>query len=150
MADLKVPRLNRCIFSGRIGNEIELKYTPKGTPVVRLVVAVDRRYKDETEQWQTVTSWIDCVAWNKWAEFAANQVHKGSAVIIEGRIETRNWTDQNNQNRKAVEVIVDVMHTLEWRPREEGSAPVNEEVPFPTEEITPQHTTSATTDDVPF
>mgnify|MGYP001220174188 FL=1 len=151
MADLKVPRLNRCIFSGRIGNEIELKYTPKGTPVVRLVVAVDRRYKDETEQWQTVTSWIDCVAWNKWAEFAANQVHKGSAVIIEGRIETRNWTDQNNQNRKAVEVIVDVMHTLEWRPREEGSAPVNEEVPFPTEEITPQHSPSTTTtDDVPF
>ena len=151
MADLKVPRLNRCIFSGRIGNDIELKYTPKGTPVVRLVVAVDRRYKDETDQWQTVTSWIDCVAWNKWAEFAANQAHKGSAVIIEGRIETRNWTDQNNQNRKAVEVIVDVMHTLEWRPREEGSAPVNEEVPFPTEEITPQHSTSnTTTDDVPF
>jgi len=62
MADLKVPRLNKCIFSGRIGNDVELKYTPKGVPVVRFVVACDRRYKDETEQWQTATSWIDCVA----------------------------------------------------------------------------------------
>ena len=99
MADLKIPRLNKCIFSGRIGNDVELKYTPKGTPVVRFVVACDRRYKDETEQWQTATSWIDCVAWRKWAEFIANQTHKGSAVIVEGRIETRNWTDQNNQNQ---------------------------------------------------
>ena len=147
MADLKIPRLNKCIFSGRIGNDVELKYTPKGVPVVRFVVACDRRYKDETEQWQTATSWIDCVAWRKWAEFIANQTHKGSAVIVEGRIETRNWTDQNNQNRKTTEVIVDVLHSLEWKPREEGATPPNEEVPLPAEEI-PHHNT--TTDDVPF
>ncbi len=61
MADLKVPRLNRCIFSSRIGND-RTEICAQNTPVVRLVVAVDRRYKDETEQWQTVTSWIDCVA----------------------------------------------------------------------------------------
>lgn len=40
MADLKVPRLNKCIFSGRIGNDVELKYTPKGVPVVRLLLPV--------------------------------------------------------------------------------------------------------------
>ncbi|MCK9309221.1 MAG: single-stranded DNA-binding protein, partial [Candidatus Cloacimonetes bacterium] len=64
MADLKLPRLNKFIVSGRIGNDIELKYTPKGTPVVRFVIASDRSYKDESDQWQTVTSWIDCVAWS--------------------------------------------------------------------------------------
>ena len=150
MADLKLPRLNKCIFSGRIGNDIELKYTPKGTPVVRFVVACDRRYKDDSEQWQTVTSWIECVAWNKWAEFIANQVHKGSPVIVEGRIETRNWTDQNNQNRKTTEVIVEVIYNLEWKPREGEASAVSEDVTLPAEEKAPHNATNTTTDDVPF
>ncbi|GAB1468347.1 hypothetical protein MASR2M64_10650 [Candidatus Cloacimonadota bacterium] len=148
MADLKLPRLNKFIVSGRIGNDIELKYTPKGTPVVRFVIASDRSYKDESDQWQTVTSWIDCVAWSKTAEQIASQTHKGSAVIVEGRVDTRNWTDQNNVNRKTTEVNVDMLHTLEWKPREDGAAASHhEEAPLPTEESPHQ---GATSDDVPF
>lgn len=147
MADLKLPRLNKFICSGRIANDIELKYTPKGTPVVRFTLASDRRYKDEAEQWQSVTSWIDCVAWSKWAELIANQTHKGSAIIVEGRIDTRNWTDQNNVNRKSTEVVVDMIHTLEWKPREDGANQHNDEVPLPPEESAPHN---ATSDDVPF
>lgn len=147
MADLKLPRLNKFIVSGRIANEIELKYTPKGTSVVRFTLATDRRYKDEADQWQTVTSWIDCVAWTKNADLLASQTHKGSAVIVEGRIDTRNWTDQNNVNRKTTEVVVDMIHTLEWKPREDGANPQHEEVPLPPEESAPH---SSTSDDVPF
>ncbi|MDD2228800.1 MAG: single-stranded DNA-binding protein [Candidatus Cloacimonetes bacterium] len=148
MADLRLPRVNKFIVSGRIGNDIELKYTPKGTPVVRFVIASDRGYKDESDQWQTVTSWIDCVAWSKTAETIASQAHKGSAVIVEGRIDTRNWTDQNNVNRKTTEVNVDMVHLLEWKPREDGAtASHNEEAPLPTEESSHQGVTS---DDVPF
>jgi single-strand DNA-binding protein len=147
MADLKLPRINKFIVSGRIGNDIELKYTPKGTPVVRFVIASDRNYKDESDQWQTVTSWIDCVAWSKWAEFLANQTHKGSAVIVEGRIDTRNWTDQSNVNRKSTEVVVEMIHTLEWKPREDGAGAHNDQVPLPPEESAPHNSTS---DDVPF
>jgi len=147
MADLKIPRLNRFIASGRIANDIELKYTPKGTPVVRFTLANDRRYKDEADQWQTQTSWIDCVAWNKWAEFLANQTHKGSPVIVEGRVDTRNWTDQNNNNRKSTEVVVENIQVLEWKPRADGSNMPDEEVPMPSEESAPH---AATSDDVPF
>lgn len=146
MADLRMPRLNHIVVSGRIGNEIELKYTPKGAPVVKFAIAHDRNYKDESDQWQTVTSWIDCVAWNKWAEFCANNLKKGSPVIIEGRLETRNWTDQNNQTRKQYEITVENIQLLEWKPKE-GGEPTNEEVPLPSEESAP-HT--ATKDDVPF
>ncbi|MDY0151407.1 MAG: single-stranded DNA-binding protein [Candidatus Cloacimonas sp.] len=147
MADLKLPRLNKFIVSGRIGNDIELKYTPKGTPVVRFVVASDRRYKDETDQWQSVTSWIDCIAWSKWAEFMGNNTHKGSAVIVEGRIDTSSWTDQDNVKHKRTEVVVDMVQTLEWKPRDEGANPHSDEVPLPPEESAPH---SATSDDVPF
>jgi single-strand DNA-binding protein len=147
MADLKLPRINKIIVSGRIGNDIELKYTPKGTPVVRFVLASDRSYKDESDQWQTSTSWIECIAWSKWAEFVANQTHKGSPLIVEGRLETRSWTDQNNQTRKSYEVIVETLHNLEWKPREDGATAHNDDVPLPSEESAPH---SATSDDVPF
>jgi single-strand DNA-binding protein len=58
MADLRLPNLNKCIISGRIANDLELKYTPKGTPVLRFTLAVDRNYKDESDQWQKITSWM--------------------------------------------------------------------------------------------
>lgn len=146
MADLKLPRLNKYMASGRIANDLELKYTPKGIPVIRFTLAVDRRYKDESDQWQTATSWIECVAWSKWAESVANNARKGSPVIVEGRVDTRNWTDQNNQNRKSTEVHVEMIHFLEWKAREDGSSGDNEP-PLPEEEMA---SPKATSDDVPF
>jgi single-strand DNA-binding protein len=146
MADLKLPRLNKFIASGRIGNDLELKYTPKGTPVLRFALAVDRRYKDEADQWQTATSWIDCVAWSGWAENLANNAHKGTPLIVEGRIDTRTWTDQSNNNRKSTEVVVDGIHILEWKPRD-GQNPGSDDVPMPEENMAPSKTT---TDDLPF
>lgn len=147
MADLKVPRLNKFIVSGRIGNELELKYTAKGTPVLRFALANDRSYKDENDQWQTVTSWFECIAWNRWAETLANNANKGSAIIVEGRLDTRNWTDQNNVTRKSTEVTVEMLHFLEWKTPRDGQMPAAEELPVPSEEMAGP---KATTDDLPF
>ncbi|HRX75901.1 MAG: single-stranded DNA-binding protein [Candidatus Cloacimonetes bacterium] len=146
MADLRLPNLNKCIISGRIANDLELKYTPKGTPVLRFTLAVDRNYKDESDQWQKITSWIDCVAWNRWAENLANYSHKGSALIVEGRIETRSWTDQNNVNRKSTELVTEAIHNLEWKPRD-GQNTGSEDAPLPDEITAPPKTTN---DDLPF
>lgn len=148
MADLRLPRVNKFIVSGRIANDLELKFTPKGTPVLRLTLATDRSYKDDSDQWQTVTSWIDCVAWTKTAEMISNQAHKGSAILIEGRVDTRTWTDQNNATRKSTEVTIDMVHFLEWKPREDQGTASNNEVPLPPEEMAP--TSKTTNDDVPF
>lgn len=148
MADLRLPRLNKFICSGRIANDLELKFTPKGTPVIRITLASDRSYKDESDQWQTVTSWIDCVAWSKTAEMIANTAHKGSAIIVEGRVDTRNWTDQNNQNRKSTEVNIDSVHFLEWPPRDGEAPQSHSEAPMPSEQ--PASAKNATNDDVPF
>lgn len=146
MADLKLPRLNKFVVSGRIANDLELKYTPKGTPVIRFTLANDRNYKDDADQWQTVTSWIDCVAWSRWAESLANNAHKGSALIVEGRVDTRTWTDQNNVTRKSTEVTADMIHFLEWKPRD-GQAAGSDEAPLPEEDMASQ---KSTTDDLPF
>ena len=144
MADLKVPRLNRVLIAGRITKELELKYTPKGSPVVNFSVAMDKRFKDESDQWQSVPVYVDVVAWNQTAENLCKQAHKGTAVLVEGKIDVRSYVDQNNVNRKVFEIIADFVQTLEWKPREVGG-----DTPPPPEE--PPHTGSdATNDDVPF
>jgi single-strand DNA-binding protein len=150
MADLKFPRLNKVILSGRVANDIELRYTPKGTPVVRFTLAFDRSVKDATGQYQNQASFLDIVAWSKWAETLSNSAHKGSPLIVEGHIETRNYTDSNNVNRKAVEVIAEYIQFLEYKPRtdETGSGPDHEAEPSaPEDEITQPQVTN---DDVPF
>lgn len=148
MADLRLPRFNKVFVSGRIANDIELKFTPKGTPVMRFTIASDRRYRDESGEWQSATSWIDCVAWTYQAEAIEKNARKGSAVLVEGRLETNTWTDQNNVNRKQTEIIVENVHFLEWKDRQDGSAPASDDIPLPSEE--PRTATQTTNDDVPF
>ncbi|MFW5628502.1 MAG: single-stranded DNA-binding protein [Candidatus Cloacimonadaceae bacterium] len=148
MADLRLPRFNKVFISGRIANDLELKFTPKGTPVMRFTVACDRRYRDDSGEWQSATSWIDCVAWTFHAESLEKNARKGSAVLVEGRLETNTWTDQNNATRKQTEIIVEGLHFLEWRDRQDGSAPTSQDIPLPNEE--PRSSAATTNDDVPF
>ena len=148
MADLKLPRLNKVFIAGRITQEPELRYTPKGTPVVRFTVATDRRYKDEMDQWQSMPMYIDVIAWSNQAENICKIAHKGTAVLLEGRINTRSYVDSNNINRKVFEIIADHIQSLERIPKAEGEG-VEEEVPLPEEE--PNYVAEPVTDDdVPF
>jgi single-strand DNA-binding protein len=150
MADLKLPRLNKVIISGRITNDIEMRYTAKGTPVVRFTLAVDRAVKDATGQFQNQASFLEVVAWSKWADALNNSGHKGSPVIVEGHLETRSYTDSNNANRKSVEIIAEYIQFLEYRPKTEESGQGEShdaDGSMPEEEsVQPQ----ITNDDVPF
>ncbi|MCB5247392.1 MAG: single-stranded DNA-binding protein [Candidatus Cloacimonetes bacterium] len=146
MADLKVPRLNRVLIAGRITKDLELKYTPKGTAVVNFSVAMDKRYKDDSDQWQSSSIFLDVVAWNQQAETICKMASKGTAILVEGRIDVRSYVDQNNNNRKVFEIIADYIQTLEWKPRD-GSGD-NQEAPLPQEP--PQSSGETTNDDVPF
>jgi single-strand DNA-binding protein len=150
MADLRLPRINKVLLSGRITNDIELRYTAKGTPVVRFTLAVDRAVKDATGQWQNQSSFLEVVAWSKWAESVNNSAHKGSPVIVEGRLEARSYVDSNNVNRKVVEIIAEYIQFLESRPRDEATQAEEHEgdiPPIPEEETTHAQVTN---DDVPF
>jgi single-strand DNA-binding protein len=150
MADIKIPRLNKVIISGRLTNDPELRYTAKGTPVIRFTLAVDRTVKDASGQFQNQASFLDVVAWAKWAESLSNTAHKGSPIIVEGHLETRSYTDSNNNNRKSVEIIAEYIQFLEYRPKgEEGAQPEEHE----TEPHLPEDDTAqpqVTNDDVPF
>lgn len=117
--DLKFPRINKVIISGRLTRDVELRYTPKGTAVTRLSMAFDRSYKDPAGTFQTISSFVDVVVWNKLAELCAEQVRKGSPVIVEGHLEMRSYVDNSNQNRHVMEVIAESVQFLEQKPRQD-------------------------------
>lgn len=96
--------LNKTILGGRLTADPELKQTPSGVAVCSFTLAVNRKYAKEGEQ---NTDFINCVAWRNTAEFISKYFKKGSSLCIVGNIQTRTWTDQNNQKRYATEVIVD-------------------------------------------
>lgn len=151
MADVRVPRLNKVMLSGWIANDIELKYTPKGTAVVKFAIGVEKNFKDSSGQWQKQSSFLDIVAWEKWAEALNNNARKGSPIIVEGRIDARTYVDKDNNNRKAVEITAEYIQFLEYKPRD-SDAPLDshDDVPLPDETSAPQSRSQVTNDDVPF
>ena len=93
---------NLVVLTGRLTAAPEIKVTPSGLSVCSFSIAVDRGYGEN----KTV-DFINIVAWRQTAEFISKYSKKGSALCIGGSIQTRSWTDNNNQKRYATEVVVD-------------------------------------------
>lgn len=94
--------LNTAIIMGRLTADPELKFTQSGISVCSFTVAVNRNYSKGKDQ---ETDFIDVVAWRKTAEFICKYFLKGSMIIVEGRIQTRNYEDKHGNKRKAVEIV---------------------------------------------
>ncbi|MEY2414092.1 MAG: single-strand DNA-binding protein [Acidobacteriaceae bacterium] len=98
--------VNKVILIGNLGKDPEVKYTPSGTPVAKLTLATNERFKDKAGEWQDRTEWHNVVAWQRLAEIAGEYLKKGSKVYIEGRLQTRSWEDkQTNQKKYMTEVV---------------------------------------------
>lgn len=85
---------------GRLAQEPEIRYTQNGVPVVSFDLAVQIPSKNK----ETQPDYIPIVAWDKWAEFCGKYLTKGRQIVVEGRITTRKWKDNDGKHRKAVEV----------------------------------------------
>lgn len=108
--------VNKVILIGNLGKDPEVKYTPQGTPVAKLALATNERYKDKEGQWQDRTEWHNVVLWQRLAEIAGEYLKKGSKVYIEGRLQTRSWEDkQTNQKKYMTEVVANDLVLLGGR-----------------------------------
>ena len=105
---------NRIILVGRLTRDPELRATPDGTSVVRFAIAVNRPVRPGAEE---QVDYFDIVAFRQLADTVANYVTKGRLVLVEGKLQTRSYTDREGNRRKAYEVIADTVRFLE-RPRE--------------------------------
>ena len=98
--------LNRVQLIGNLGKDPEVKYTPQGTPVAKITIATNERFKDKAGEWQDRTEWHNVVLWQRLAEIAGEYLKKGGKVYIEGRLQTRSWDDKTSGQKKYMTEVV--------------------------------------------
>lgn len=106
--------LNKIIIMGRFGRDPEKHYTQNGTPVASFSLAVDRDFKDKATG-ERVTDWLDVVAWRQTADFVCKYFTKGRMATVEGRLQSRTYTDRDGIKRKAVEIVADNVYFSDSR-----------------------------------
>lgn len=97
----------KTIIIGRLGQDPELRYTQGGTPVANMSLATDESYTDQQGNRQKQTEWHKVVTWNKQAETVSNYLAKGRKVLVEGRLQTQKWQDNQGQNRYTTQIKAD-------------------------------------------
>jgi single-strand DNA-binding protein len=108
--------VNKVILIGNLGKDPEVKYTPQGTPVAKITLATNERFKGKDGQWQERTEWHNVVLWQRLAEIAGEYLKKGGKVYIEGRLQTRSWDDkQSGQKKYMTEVVANDLVLLGGR-----------------------------------
>lgn len=115
--------LNKVQCTGRLGADPVMKYTAQGSAVTTFRVASNRAWKDSSGTARDDTEWFRIVAWDKLGEICNEYLAKGTRVYIEGRLQTRKWTDSNGQERYAVEVIASDMIILSGRRDDSPESP---------------------------
>jgi single-strand DNA-binding protein len=98
--------VNKVILIGNLGKDPEVKFTPQGTPVAKITLATNERFKGKDGQWQDRTEWHNVVLWQRLAEIAGEYLKKGGKVYIEGRLQTRSWDDKTSGQKKYMTEIV--------------------------------------------
>ncbi|MGK9369980.1 single-stranded DNA-binding protein [Melioribacter sp. Ez-97] len=104
MAELKMPEINSVIVAGNLTKDPVFRQTSNNTPVVNFHIAANRRYKDSSNQWQEDVCYVGVVAWNKLADSCRDRLKKGSAVLIDGELQSRTFKTEDGRNRTIVEI----------------------------------------------
>ncbi|MBI4548553.1 MAG: single-stranded DNA-binding protein [Ignavibacteriae bacterium] len=116
MAELKMPELNSVMIAGNLTKDPVFRQTTNGTPVVNFSIASNRIYRDANNQWQEEVCYVGVVAWNKLAESCANRLKKGSAVLIDGELQSHLFKNENGYSRNVVEIKARRIQFLNKRP----------------------------------
>ena len=113
--------LNKIFLQGRIVNDIDVKTTPSGASVCTFRIAVDRDFKNRDGQKET--DFVTIVAWKNTAEFVYKYFGKGRLILIEGRLQMRNYTDRDGNKRTSAEVVADSVYFSDSKKDEGGIVP---------------------------
>lgn len=108
--------INKVIIVGNLGNDPEIRTMPTGEQVANITVATSESWTDKNSgEKKTQTEWHRIVLYRRLAEIAAQYLHKGSQVYVEGRLKTRKWQDNNGQDRYTTEIQGDNLQMLGGR-----------------------------------
>lgn len=104
--------VNKAIIIGNLGKDPELRYMPNGDAVANLTVATTETWKDKSGEKQEKTEWHRVTLYRKQAEVAGEYLKKGGSVYIEGKLQTRKWTDKSGVERYTTDIIASDMKML--------------------------------------
>ena len=144
--------VNKVILVGNLGANPEMRFTQGGAAVANLRIATSERWTDRNGQKQESTEWHRVVVFGKQAEIVGQYLVKGRQVYIEGRLQTRQWQDQQGQKRFSTEVVALRVQMLGGRPGERQPEGQAEDMgaTVPSDEGIPTDFGSGPDDDIPF
>jgi len=119
LAELRLPEVNRLLISGRLTRDPDRRYAPDGTAVTGLSLAFHRRYRARDGSAAETTGYVAVSTYQRLAEVCGEYLKKGSAVLVEGRLQTREWTTAQGEKRSRLEIRGESVHFLERRPGDE-------------------------------
>ena len=151
---------NKVILIGNLCRDPELKYTPKGTAVCKLSIAVNRKWKTEGGEEREEVTFVDIDAFGRQAETIGQYLKKGRPIMVEGRLKLDTWDDKTTgQKRSRLGVMLESFQFLDSGKQEEGAAPAPRRERPTTEDLPPGTRAAAPADpslppaeddDVPF
>ncbi len=104
--------INKVILVGNVGKDPEVKYLENDLVVATFPLATSENYKDKNGEWQSKTEWHNIVAWRNLAKQLEGRVKKGTQLYIEGKLTTRNWQDQQGNQRYTTEIVANIIRIL--------------------------------------
>ncbi len=116
--------MNKVMLIGRVGTDPQVKYLDQGVCVAKVRMATTERgdVLQKGTQVPERTEWHNCIFWRKSAEVVEKYVHKGDRLYVEGKIQSRDWTDRQGISRKSIDIVVDNMEMLTTRSTAESAA----------------------------
>ena len=124
MSELKLPEINRVVLSGRLTRDPDKRYASDGTPVTNFSLAFHRRYRAQSGQMAEHTGFVTVMCYQRLAEVCAQYLRTGSPVVVEGRLQMREWATTRGEKRQSLELRAESVHFLE-------KAPAGAEAPEP-------------------
>ena len=121
---------NKVILAGNLTRDPELRYTPKGSAVAKIGLAVNRTWKTESGESKEEVTFIDIEAWGRQAEVIAQYMRKGRPLLIEGRLKLDTWEDKNtHQKQSKLKVVLETFSFIDSKGGDAGPASPSAEAP---------------------
>jgi len=121
---------NKVILAGNLTRDPELRYTPKGSAVVKISMAINRTWKNEAGETKEEVTFVDIEAWGRQAEVIAQYMRKGRPLLVEGRLKLDTWEDKNtHQKQSKLRVVLESFSFIDSKGTDAGPAPASAEAP---------------------
>lgn len=137
--------VNKVILIGRLGKDPEIKYPQADVALAKFSLATNEVYRNKGGDWTELTEWHNIVCWRNTAKYAENTLRKGLLVYIEGKLQTRKWTDPDGKPNSITEIVAENIRRLE-RTEQTGGNQGNYNKPAEPQSNTQNNTPGETTD----